>query len=119
MLIAGLNRFRPFNDNYRGFFNLLAGQIAAGLADVRAYEEEKKRAEALAEIDRAKTTFFSNASHEFRTPLTLMLSPLEDLLGRNGSTGQVTATRDEIELIHRNGLRLAATRQHAARLLAN
>jgi len=106
VLIAGLNRFRPFNDNYRGFFNLLAGQIAAGLADVRAYEEEKKRAEALAEINRAKTTFFSNASHEFRTPLTLMLSPLEDLLGRNGSTGQVIATRDEIELIHRNGLRL-------------
>ena len=106
VLIAGLNPYRPFNDNYRGFINLLAGQIAAGLADVRAYEEEKKRVEALAEINRAKTTFFSNASHEFRTPLTLMLSPLEDLLARNGSTGEVNATRDEIELIHRNGLRL-------------
>jgi PAS domain S-box-containing protein len=106
VLIAGLNPYRPFNDNYRGFINLLAGQIAAGLADVRTYEEERKRAEALAEINRAKTTFFSNASHEFRTPLTLMLSPLEDLLGRDGNTGEVTARRDEIELIHRNGLRL-------------
>src|ERR1700735_3909148 len=106
VLIAGLNPYRPFNDNYRGFINLLAGQIAAGLADVRAYEEEKKRAEALAEINRAKTTFFSNASHEFRTPLTLMLSPLEDLLARNGSNGEVSARRDEIELIHRNGIRL-------------
>ena len=106
VLIAGLNPYRPFNDTYSGFINLLAGQIAAGLADVRAYEEEKKRVEALAEINRAKTTFFSNASHEFRTPLTLMLSPLEDLLARNGGTGEVNATRDEIELIHRNGLRL-------------
>ena len=106
VLIAGLNPHRPFNDNYRGFIKLLAGQIAAGLADVRAYEEERKRAEALAEINRAKTTFFSNASHEFRTPLTLMLGPLEELLGRDGDSAAVTASRDEIELIHRNGLRL-------------
>ena len=42
VLIAGLNPYRPFNDNYRGFINLLAGQIAAGLADVRAYEEERR-----------------------------------------------------------------------------
>ncbi|MGA2409416.1 MAG: ATP-binding protein, partial [Candidatus Binataceae bacterium] len=106
VLIAGLSPYRPFDDSYRGFINLLAGQIAAGLADVRAYEEEKKRAEALAEIDRAKTTFFSNASHEFRTPLTLMLSPLEELLERSGDRDSLTVKRGEIELIHRNGLRL-------------
>jgi PAS domain S-box-containing protein len=106
VLIAGLNPYRPFDDSYRGFINLLAGQIAAGLADVRAYEEERKRAEALAEINRAKSTFFSNASHEFRTPLTLMLSPLEDLLRRAGDNDRIAVGRDELELIHRNGLRL-------------
>ena len=53
-------------------------------ANARAYEAERRRAEALAEIDRAKTTFFSNVSHELRTPLTLMLSPVEELLSPHG-----------------------------------
>ena len=106
VMIIGLNPYRPLDSAYRGFIDLLAGQIAAGLADVRAYEREKRRAEALAEIDRAKTAFFSNASHEFRTPLTLMLSPLEDLLLRSTRTGMVSVDREQIELVRRNGLRL-------------
>ncbi len=105
-MIIGLNPYRPLDGAYRGFIDLLAGQIAAGLADVRAYEREKRRAEALAEIDRAKTAFFSSASHEFRTPLTLMLSPLEDLLLRSIRTGRATIDREQIELLRRNGLRL-------------
>ncbi|HEX7968068.1 MAG TPA: ATP-binding protein [Stellaceae bacterium] len=106
VFIAAINPYRPLDDEYRGFIGLVAGQIAGGIANARAYEAEHRRAEALAEIDRAKTAFFSNASHEFRTPLTLMLSPLEDLLVRNATADVVLMDRREIELVHRNGLRL-------------
>ena len=105
LLIAGLNPLRLFDDNYRSFMDLVAGQIAASIANANAYEEERKRAEALAELDRAKTLFFTNVSHEFRTPLTLMLSPLEDL--SLSLTGRLQPDeREQLDLMQRNGLRL-------------
>lgn len=104
-LAAALNRYRPLDDGYRGFVELVAGHIAAGVGSARSFRAQQQRAEELAELDRAKTTFFSNISHELRTPLTLILGPIDELRGRtNGLDAQ---TREELELIHRNGLRLA------------
>ena len=99
--IVGLNPHRPFDETYRSFLELFAGQIAAGLANARAYAEERRRAEALAAIDRAKTAFFSNVSHEFRTPLTLMLGPTQDALAGDG-----VMRREDLETVYRNELRL-------------
>jgi PAS domain S-box-containing protein len=104
-LIAGINPYRPFDAAYSGFVNLLAGQIAAALASARAYEKQRKQAAALAELDRAKTAFFSNVSHEFRTPLTLMLGPLDEVLAK--PEDQVaTESRELLTIVRRNGQRL-------------
>ena len=104
-LVAGVSARLALDDDYRGFLDLLASHVAAAVASARAYEEERRRAEALAELDRAKTAFFSNVSHEFRTPLTLLLGPVEDMLAQ--PAGQAPAGhREQLEVVHRNGLRL-------------
>jgi signal transduction histidine kinase/CheY-like chemotaxis protein len=105
ILTAALNPYRIYDETYRQFTTLVADQIALEVNNVMAYEAERKRAEALTEIDKAKTVFFSNISHEFRTPLTLMLGPLEDLLHRTQShlTDEEKST---IETTHRNSMRL-------------
>ncbi|MEG3849294.1 PAS domain-containing protein [Microcoleus sp. herbarium19] len=104
-LVFGISPRRAFDDEYRGFFDLLASNIATAIANANAYEAERKRAEALAELDRAKTTFFSNVSHEFRTPLTLMLAPLEDTIANLDGTIPVSE-REQLQLVQRNGMRL-------------
>ncbi|HEY9810755.1 MAG TPA: ATP-binding protein [Halomicronema sp.] len=105
ILVAGLNPYRLFDDNYQGFITLVAAQIAASIGNAQAYEEERKRAETLAELDRAKTAFFSNVSHEFRTPLTLMLGPLEDSLQSLGDRLH-PEEREQLQTVQRNSLRL-------------
>ena len=103
VLVAGISPHRALDERYQRFFRATADQIMAVVAAARTYEEERARAEALAEIDRAKTAFFSNVSHEFRTPLTLMLGPLEDELGERALP---PTSRERIATAHRNGLRL-------------
>jgi hypothetical protein len=104
-LVAGISARLRLDDAYRGFLELATAQIGTAIANARAYEEERKRAEALAELDRAKTAFFSNVSHEFRTPLTLMLGPIEDMLARS-YTDLSPAAKRHLEVVNRNGMRL-------------
>ncbi len=102
VLVAGTSPRLILDDAYASFLLLVASQIGTGIASAQALEDAKARAEALAELDRAKTAFFSNVSHEFRTPLTLMLGPTEEALA-----SQDRALRgDDLETVYRNERRL-------------
>jgi PAS domain S-box-containing protein len=103
-LVLGVNPRREFDEAYKVFFQRVAAAITTAIASARAFEIERERADTLAALDRAKTAFFSNVSHEFRTPLTLLLGPLEDVLQRTRD-GPVR-DRAELETAHRNALRL-------------
>ncbi len=105
IFIAGVSARLRMNEAYRSFYDLLAFAVTNAVANARAYDDERRRAKALAELDRAKTTFFSNVSHEFRTPLTLMLGPIEDALAASDEP-LPPLQRERLDVVHRNGLRL-------------
>ncbi len=75
-----------------------------------AVEQQRREADRMHAIDNMKTKFFTNVSHEFRTPLSLILSPLDKILKQSHDPAQ----RSQLQLIHRNAKRLAATDQPAA-----
>ncbi|WP_341835329.1 ATP-binding protein [Chitinophaga pollutisoli] len=102
-IVVGKNPYRLANEKYLGFFNMIADKISTSFAHVHALEQERKRAAALAEIDSAKTIFFSNISHEFRTPLTLLLAPLEETLNDPQTPAPI---RSRMDLAFRNVLRM-------------
>ena len=103
--VVGISPRRVLDRDYQNFCDLLAGQLGTAISTARSLEEGRKRAIALAELDRAKTVFFSNVSHEFRTPLTLMLGPLEEL--SNSLTYRLLpAEQEQLNLIWRNSIRL-------------
>jgi PAS domain S-box-containing protein len=103
VLVAGLTPFRPVDEATKSFVDLVVGQLAAGIGSARAREGVEERARSLAALDQAKTAFFSNVSHEFRTPLTLMLAPIEDMRAEPDLGPE---ERRRVEVLHRNARRL-------------
>jgi PAS domain S-box-containing protein len=134
VIVLAASAGHALDEAYESFLGLVAQQTAALVNGAVAYQVQQRRAEELAELDRAKTTFFSNISHEFRTPLTLIMGPVEELRARLAAqdlaaqnlaaqdlaaqdpAGQDPGVRDpgvrdpgireELEVIQRNGLRL-------------
>jgi signal transduction histidine kinase len=104
VLVVGLNPFRLPDQAYLDFLKLLAQQVESAVASAEAFEAERLRAEQLAELDRAKTLFFSNVSHEFRTPLTLMRGPIADVIGDPELPMRL---RERLALVERNAVRMS------------
>jgi signal transduction histidine kinase/serine phosphatase RsbU (regulator of sigma subunit)/CheY-like chemotaxis protein len=102
-LALQLNPHVRYDDSYRSFLELVANTIGQGLSSAEAHEEAGQRARALEELDRAKTTFLANISHEFRTPLSLILSPIDDYVADQRLPDDV---RIGLAMAARNGRRL-------------
>lgn len=102
VLIVVASPHRQLDEPYRAFFELAAEHVSTAIRNARAFQHERERAEKLAALDRAKTVFFSDVSHEFRTPLTLMLGLTEEAL----QSASPHITGDNLAMLHRNELRL-------------
>ena len=105
ILVFGVSPRRALDEAYRGFYELAADHVLTAVRNAVAHEEEQQRVERLEELDKAKTVFFSNVSHEFRTPLTLILGPLEETLAQAGDRIPQDQ-REKLATVYRNSLRL-------------
>lgn len=105
VFVVGVNPRRPLDKKYREFFHLVLGHIATTVANAEAIEAERRRVESMAELDRAKSQFFSNASHELRTPVTLILGPLREVLDHDNEMLSAPV-RERLEMVRRSALRL-------------
>ncbi|SCE97322.1 SpoIIE family protein phosphatase [Micromonospora mirobrigensis] len=105
VLVLGVSPYLPLDEPYRHFIELVGSRVSTALTDVLAYEAQRRRAVALAELDRAKTEFFTDVSHELRTPLTLISAPVQESLADERDP-LPAVQRQRLELVSRNVGRL-------------
>lgn len=105
LLIIGVIPRRQIDYDYREFLELISLQVSRSIDASEIHELKSKQIEMLDRLDKSKTIFFNNVSHEFRTPLTLMINPLEDSLI---DTKDILSAQqyERQKLIHFNSLRL-------------
>ena len=105
VLVIGVNPYWRPDDAYTAFAAMMARQLGVIMTDAVSYQNERKRQKALEELHRARTEFFQNVSHELRAPLTMLLTPLQDILNEPGIV-LPAAARDTVETSIRAGDRL-------------
>ncbi len=101
MMAINKKNHKRFSQNDLTLFSIIsvqAGQLIKNLQLQRETFQKIKETEKLQELDRIKTNFFTNISHEFRTPLTLILGPLEKLMNNNKDEN----LQSQYELIHKS-----------------
>ncbi|CAG8443530.1 7086_t:CDS:10, partial [Scutellospora calospora] len=103
ILIYGINRFRALDEQYIEFLHSVTENVNTYLLHGVKIDEEKKRSKVLADLNYQKVVFFQGISHELKTPLTLMLSPLDDVI--NVYT-QDASIMPYLQTIRRNAHRL-------------
>jgi signal transduction histidine kinase/DNA-binding response OmpR family regulator len=104
-LVLGINPYWRPDEAYTAFAAMAARQLGVIITDAVSYQNERKRQQALEELDRARTEFFQNVTHELRAPLTMLLTPLQDILDEPGVVLSAAA-RDTVETSVRAGDRL-------------
>ncbi|RIB11042.1 hypothetical protein C2G38_2204448 [Gigaspora rosea] len=103
ILICGINRLCTLDEMYMEFLQLVVSQMTTCLLQGKTREEDKKRAKILADLNHQKVTFFQRISHELKTPLTLMLSPLDGVIN---ACPQDSPIMSYLQTIQRNTRRL-------------
>jgi len=105
VLVLGVNPYLRPDDSYTAFAVMASRQLGVMVTDAVSYQGELKRQQALQELERARTEFFQNITHELRAPLTMLLMPLQDILVEPGVV-LPAAARDTVETSVRAGDRL-------------